>query len=85
MKLFQYDKKVWENDETDRTWQFGVINNRSLLWVNKAMILFLVAMIAVRPDFGIVATINPAQEAAAESFCNVHGCGDQPPMDDIQS
>jgi hypothetical protein len=34
MKLFQYDKKVWENGETDRTWQFGVINNRSLLWVN---------------------------------------------------
>ncbi len=33
-KLFQYDKKVWDNDETDRTWQFGVINNRSLLWVN---------------------------------------------------
>jgi hypothetical protein len=33
-KLFQYDKKVWDNGETDRTWQFGVINNRSLLWVN---------------------------------------------------
>jgi hypothetical protein len=32
-KLFQYDKKVWDNDETDRTWQFGVINNRSLLCV----------------------------------------------------
>jgi hypothetical protein len=34
MKLFQYDKKVWDNDETDRTWQFGIFNNRSLLWVN---------------------------------------------------
>ncbi len=34
MKLFQYDKKVWDDGETDRTWQFGVINNRSLLWVN---------------------------------------------------
>ena len=34
MKLFQYDKKVWENDETSHTWQFGVFNNRSLLWVN---------------------------------------------------
>ena len=33
-KLFQYDKKVWDNDETDRTWQFGIFNNRSLLWVN---------------------------------------------------
>ncbi len=34
MKLFQYDKKVWDNGETDRTWQFGILNNRSLLWVN---------------------------------------------------
>jgi hypothetical protein len=51
----------------------------------RAMILFLVAMVAIRPDFGTVATINPAQEAAAESFCNVYGCGDQPPMDYIQS
>jgi len=34
VKLFQYDKKVWEGDETSHTWQFGVINNRSLLWVN---------------------------------------------------
>ncbi len=34
LKLFQYDKKVWENDETSHTWQFGVFNNRSLLWVN---------------------------------------------------
>jgi hypothetical protein len=34
MKLFQYDKKVWDNDEVDRTWQFGIIKNTSLLWVN---------------------------------------------------
>ena len=34
MKPYQYNLKVWENGETDRTWQFGVINNRSLLWVN---------------------------------------------------
>ena len=34
MKLFQYDKKVWDDGDTDRTWQFGIINNRSLLWVN---------------------------------------------------
>jgi hypothetical protein len=51
----------------------------------KAMILFLVAMVAIRPDFKTVATINPAQEEAAESFCNVYGCGDQPPMDYIHS
>jgi len=34
MKLFQYDKKVWENDETSRTWQFGIFKNHSFLWVN---------------------------------------------------
>lgn len=32
-KLFQYDKKVWDDGETSRTWQFGIINNHSLLWV----------------------------------------------------
>jgi hypothetical protein len=26
MKLFQFDKKVWDNDETSHTWQFGVFN-----------------------------------------------------------
>jgi len=34
MKLFQYDKKVWENGETSHTWQFGILKNRSLLWVD---------------------------------------------------
>jgi len=34
MKLFQYDKKVWDNGETDRTWQFGIFKNHSFLWVN---------------------------------------------------
>jgi hypothetical protein len=34
MKLFQYDKKVWDNDETSHTWQFGIFKNRSFLWVN---------------------------------------------------
>ena len=34
MKLFQYDKKVWDDGDTNRTWQFGIINNRSLLWVS---------------------------------------------------
>jgi hypothetical protein len=33
MKLFQYDKKVWENDETSHTWQFGILKNRALFWV----------------------------------------------------
>jgi hypothetical protein len=26
MKLFQYDKKVWDEGAIDRTWQFGIIN-----------------------------------------------------------
>ena len=34
MKLFQYDKKTWDNGETDYAWQFGILNNRSLLWVH---------------------------------------------------
>jgi hypothetical protein len=34
MKPYQYNLKVWEGGETSRTWQFGVFNNRSLLWVN---------------------------------------------------
>ena len=34
MKPYQYNLKVWEGGETSRTWQFGIINNRSLLWVN---------------------------------------------------
>jgi hypothetical protein len=33
-KLFQYDKKVWDDGDTDHTWQFGIINNKTLLWVN---------------------------------------------------
>ena len=40
MKLFQYDKKVWDDAIpnngliADHTWQFGIINNKTLLWVN---------------------------------------------------
>jgi hypothetical protein len=34
MKLFQYDKKVWENGETSHTWQFVILKNRSFLWVS---------------------------------------------------
>ena len=34
MKLFQYDKKTWDNGEVDHTWQFCIIKNKSLLWVN---------------------------------------------------
>ena len=34
MKFFQYDKKTWDTGEVNRTWQFGIIKNKSLLWVN---------------------------------------------------
>jgi len=37
MKLFQHDKKVWENwdnDGAEHTWQFGIFKNRSFLWVS---------------------------------------------------
>ena len=34
MKIFQFDKKVWDNGETSHTWQFGIVKNTSLLWVN---------------------------------------------------
>jgi hypothetical protein len=34
MKLLKYDKQHWDNDEVSRTWQFGIIKNRALLWVN---------------------------------------------------
>ena len=34
MKLFQHDKKTWDNGEVSHTYQFGIIKNRSLLWVN---------------------------------------------------
>ena len=33
MKLIQYDKKTWDNGEVSHTYQFGIIKNRSLLWV----------------------------------------------------
>jgi hypothetical protein len=34
MKFFQYDKKVWDDGDVDHTWQFGIVKNTSLLWVN---------------------------------------------------
>ena len=33
-KLFQYDKKVWDDGDTDYNWQFGIFKNHSLLWAN---------------------------------------------------
>ena len=33
LKLFQYDKKVWDNGEVNHNWQFGIVKNRALFWV----------------------------------------------------
>lgn len=33
-KLFQYDKKTWDDGEVYHIWQFGIIKNLSLLWVS---------------------------------------------------
>ena len=34
MKLYQHDKKTYQDGEVTRTWQFGIIKNRALLWVS---------------------------------------------------
>jgi hypothetical protein len=34
MKPYQYNLKVWDDGDTDRTWQFGIINNKTLFWVH---------------------------------------------------
>lgn len=33
-KFFQYDKKTYQDSEVTRTYQFGIIKNKSLFWVN---------------------------------------------------
>jgi hypothetical protein len=32
-KFFQYDKQNYQDGEVSQTWQFGIIKNKSLLWV----------------------------------------------------
>jgi hypothetical protein len=34
MKLFQHDKLIFQGDEVDHTWQFGIIKNRAILFVS---------------------------------------------------
>jgi hypothetical protein len=34
MKLYQHDKQNYQEGEVDHTWQFGIIKNRALLWMN---------------------------------------------------
>jgi hypothetical protein len=34
MKLYEHSKQTYQDGEIDHTWQFGIINDISLLWVN---------------------------------------------------
>ena len=34
MKLYEHSKQTYQDGEVDHTWQFGIIKNKSLLWVN---------------------------------------------------
>jgi hypothetical protein len=34
MKLYEHSKQTYQDGEVDHTWQFGIIKNRALLWVN---------------------------------------------------
>jgi hypothetical protein len=34
MKLYEHSKQTYQDGEIDHTWQFGIIKNRALLWVN---------------------------------------------------
>ena len=34
MKLYEHSKHTYQDGEVTRTWQFGIIKNKSLLWVN---------------------------------------------------
>ena len=53
--------------------------------MTRLLLIFTIGLIVIRPDLGVIASINPAQEAAADTFCQVHGCGDLAPMDDIDA
>jgi hypothetical protein len=34
MKLYEHSKQTYQDGEETHTWQFGIINDISLLWVN---------------------------------------------------
>jgi len=34
MKLYEHSKQTYQDGEIDHTWQFGIIKNRALFWVN---------------------------------------------------
>lgn len=49
---------------------------------SKIMIRFLL-IVAIMFPTSAYATVNPDVDNRADVWCNVHGCGDQPPMDDL--
>ena len=51
--------------------------------MNRFLLILTIGLIAIRPDLKLIASINPAQEAAADAYCLTHGCGDQAPMDSL--
>ena len=34
MKIYEHSKQTYQDGEVTHTWQFGIIKNKSLLWVN---------------------------------------------------
>jgi hypothetical protein len=34
MKIYEHSKQTYQDGEVSHTWQFGIIKNKSLLWVN---------------------------------------------------
>lgn len=48
----------------------------------KIMIRFLL-IVAIMFPISAYATVNPDVDNRADVWCNLHGCGDQPPMDDL--
>ena len=43
--------------------------------------VLILALVAYR--LPVFATVTPAADAAADAWCQQHGCGDLPPMDDL--
>jgi len=44
-------------------------------------LILILALISYRMP--VFATVDPAADTAADAWCLQHGCGDQPPMDDL--
>ena len=53
--------------------------------MTRLLILLTVALTVLRPDLKLIATVNPAADAAADAWCLTHGCGDLEPMDALDA